>query len=1303
MAFVASQACTSPSDCPDDSGCTEGRCQICPSCATGERCLKGQCLPSTCGGVTCPDGQACVDNRCTAANCLGVSCLSGTRCEAGQCVACAAVDSCIGGADDDCDGKTGCEDSDCAGRSCGAEGPCVSMLCRGGTCEAVPKVGGTVCRPSAGACDLEEKCDGASTSCPSDARVAPGTVCREASGLCDEAESCEANNPDCPADTFQAQGTSCRASQGPCDPEEACDGASAACPADAVLPSSAECSPASECELAAHCDGAGAACPARQRAPSGTECRPSQGGCDPAETCDGTSSACPADERLLEFTVCAAATGPCELPAVCDGTSPACPAKTFLGNATICGVASGACDLEERCTGSSAACPTDQIRPASFVCNPSLGPCDPAETCDGSTKACPADLKSGPSTVCAAAFQCRLESRCDGTNPACPAAALSGVGTVCRAGSGACEADALCSGTSETCPANALRGPGVSCRTGLGPCDPEEFCDGVAAACPADVRKLATDVCDASTGPCETTSYCDGSSALCPAKSLLGASTVCSPANGACDLEERCSGGSAACPTDQVQAAGFVCRASLGICDPQEVCDGTAKACPADKKLSTSDRCAVSSGVCEADAYCDGNAATCPAKALLTTTCRNAADVCDEPEACDGVSPTCPTDKVSATSKLCSAPSTYCDGLSTACPGGGFPTPPVFVSITPASPSKTSTTPQVKGTSSVDTVTIALYSNTGCTTQIGTGTKAQWEGAGLTATVPANQSTTIYAVATNAVPNSSPCTLMTTYVHDTLGPAAPAFVATVPATPTGPSFTVKGTSSADTATVTVYKDSGCATQVGTGTKAVWEGAGVAVTISPNATTPLYGKAFDALGNASTCVSLTTYTAVRGWTWMAGVSTPGAIGIAGATGVGGPSYQPGSRRKQLLFATGTTIWMFGGSGCTTTNCSMGKMNDLWRFDGTNWAWMTGTNSTDNVVGVYGTKGLPAAGNTPGSREVPVGTVDAAGNLWIFGGWGNGTTQGNKWGELNDLWKYTPSTGMWTWMSGGTCASGQCKSPDREPTGLYGTKGVAAAGNVPGGRDSGVIWFDSAGDLWLFGGTGCDEVSCFTNTKALSDVWKYSPASGLWTWVAGPKLANTPANYGAKGVTVSANLPGSRYLFGGAYSAAKGLQFFGGYGYDSAGAKNDLADLWTFDGTNYTWVGGPNVVNALAVPGTKGVPATTNWPGGRDSFGMAADPVGSIYMYGGNGCDAATCSASSNWLGDLWWWDGARWTWLTGSSVANEAGVWGTKGVIDTLNTPGGRAYDSMAVDSTGAVWLFGGERATGRMSDLWRYQ
>lgn len=45
----------------------------------------------------------------------------------------------------------------------------------------------------------------------------------------------------------------------------------------------------------------------------------------------------------------------------------------------------------------------------------------------------------------------------------------------------------------------------------------------------------------------------------------------------------------------------------------------------------------------------------------------------------------------------------------------------------------------------------------------------------------------------------------------------------------------------------------------------------------------------------------------------------------------------------------------------------ELNDLWRFDGTNWAWISGSNRKLQV-GVYGTLRTPDVANIPGGRQV-----------------------------------------------------------------------------------------------------------------------------------------------------------------------------------------------------------------------------------------------------------------------------------------------------------------------------------------------
>jgi len=89
-----------------------------------------------------------------------------------------------------------------------------------------------------------------------------GTICRPSAGECDIAEYCDGVNPDCPADSFRMNTYVCRASAGPCDVAEYCAGSSATCPADSFRPNTYECRPsAGGCDIPEYCTGSSAVCP----------------------------------------------------------------------------------------------------------------------------------------------------------------------------------------------------------------------------------------------------------------------------------------------------------------------------------------------------------------------------------------------------------------------------------------------------------------------------------------------------------------------------------------------------------------------------------------------------------------------------------------------------------------------------------------------------------------------------------------------------------------------------------------------------------------------------------------------------------------------------------------------------------------------------------------------------------------------------------------------------------------------------------------------------------------------------------
>jgi N-acetylneuraminic acid mutarotase len=360
----------------------------------------------------------------------------------------------------------------------------------------------------------------------------------------------------------------------------------------------------------------------------------------------------------------------------------------------------------------------------------------------------------------------------------------------------------------------------------------------------------------------------------------------------------------------------------------------------------------------------------------------------------------------------------------------------------------------------------------------------------------------------------------------------------------------------------------------------------------------------------------------------------------------------------------------------------------------WTWQGGLN-TINASGVYGTQGAAAATNLPGARYDSSSWTDSSGDFWLFGGYGYGAD--GALGALNDLWRFSPSTGLWTWVSGGNTENAG---------GVYGTLGTAAASNAPGARYSATSWIDSSGDLWLFGGYGYDSTGAAIGY--LNDLWKFSPDTGLWTWVSGAEAKNAPGLYGVEGTAAAGNAPGARYSANSWIDSSGNLWLFGGYGYNSTAGLGDLNDLWRYSPSSgqWTWISGGEGYDAAGVYGTLGTAAATNVPGARQSGNSWIDSAGNLWLFGGYGYDGA---GGVGYLNDLWRYSlsSGEWTWVNGANAHNAGGNYGIEGTAAASSVPGARQGASSWIDSAGHLWLFGGSGYAstgdvGDLNDLWQY-
>jgi N-acetylneuraminic acid mutarotase len=361
----------------------------------------------------------------------------------------------------------------------------------------------------------------------------------------------------------------------------------------------------------------------------------------------------------------------------------------------------------------------------------------------------------------------------------------------------------------------------------------------------------------------------------------------------------------------------------------------------------------------------------------------------------------------------------------------------------------------------------------------------------------------------------------------------------------------------------------------------------------------------------------------------------------------------------------------------------------------WTWIGGS-AAENAAGVYGTRGIGAAGNVPGVRDSSATWTDSAGNFWLFGGTYIGAT-GDLY-YLNDLWRYTPSNGLWTWISGASTPSGVYGTP-----GTYGVRGTASADSLPGSRASAASWMDGSGNLWLFGGFGYDS----TNLAYLNDLWKFAPGTGQWTWVGGPSSAATPtALYGTQRVSAPANLPPPRQNPVSWIDSSGTLWMFGGTGVIPGANSNIvgfLNDLWSYSPVTgeWTWVSGSNTANSAASYGTLGMAASNNVPDGRDEAVSWIDSADNLWLFGG--------ISLSGFHNDLWKFTPgtSQWTWVSGGNTPNGAGVYGTQGTSAAANLPGSRIAAIAWIDATGNFWLFGGSglvdpQTLGLLNDLWMF-
>jgi N-acetylneuraminic acid mutarotase len=297
----------------------------------------------------------------------------------------------------------------------------------------------------------------------------------------------------------------------------------------------------------------------------------------------------------------------------------------------------------------------------------------------------------------------------------------------------------------------------------------------------------------------------------------------------------------------------------------------------------------------------------------------------------------------------------------------------------------------------------------------------------------------------------------------------------------------------------------------------------------------------------------------------------------------------------------------------------------------------------------------------------------------------------------------NVGEWVWESGANTVNA---------AGVYGALGTASASFIPESRNASATWTDASGNLWLFGGESYLPMpGTIGATILFNDLWEFNPRTGEWAWASGSNVTDASGVYGTEGVASTGNTPSARSGSVTWTDGSGNLWLFGGFNpnvYSNPPVDFWFNDLWKFNPTNrtWTWVSGSSTPNAPGSYGTLGN-ASGGFPGARFGAVSWTDRLGNFWLFGGEGYDSTHNVVMLN---DLWKLNptSGQWTWVSGSTIGNAAGVYGGLGVASASVAPGGRWGAYAWTDNGGNLWLFGGEGygatpgASNFCNDLWEY-
>lgn len=368
----------------------------------------------------------------------------------------------------------------------------------------------------------------------------------------------------------------------------------------------------------------------------------------------------------------------------------------------------------------------------------------------------------------------------------------------------------------------------------------------------------------------------------------------------------------------------------------------------------------------------------------------------------------------------------------------------------------------------------------------------------------------------------------------------------------------------------------------------------------------------------------------------------------ATGTGGQSWTNVMEEIRSITSSGTVVYV--GLGVTAGDA------DVWRCD------LGGTCTTTSGWTQVGGDALNSG--WAASTYERVWSLVASGTT-VFAGLGDTAADGEVWSCAN-----CATAPVWTKLGGdGTGISGQSWGNTGGASFLYASSLSLIGTNLFVGASSSAG--TSGAEVWT-----CNTAATCNNTAG-------------WTRVAGNYLNKSWGAFNLNSVESMTTIGGKLYA---------------GTGYDTGAATaNGNAQVWEFDGTNWTMIGGQGINNSW----TYGHPALTT---------ITYRSITSMTGY--NGTLIVGLGGGTNGDAEIWSWNGTTWTKIGGDGTGAGGQSWaaGTKRSVPAMMMVGSVLYaglqgttagdgemwtcDLAATCTTTAGWTFRGGDATGAGGQSW---